>query len=106
MMRIVPRGQRQATILLVPITLLATGLSLYPIGQSIYVGFTNYRIGGTFGNVPLRWLGTGIGQTRMVIGAAVGQGGETCSASCAAFACGTQRIGYVVPSFTKSGSGE
>jgi ABC-type sugar transport system permease subunit len=60
MLRVIPRGrQRQAIPLLIPVTLLAAGLSLYPIAQSIYIGLTNYRIGGTFGNVPLRFLGTG-----------------------------------------------
>lgn len=60
MLQVIPRGrQRQAMVLLIPVTLLAAGLSLYPIAQSIYMGFTNYRIGGTFGNVPLRFLGSG-----------------------------------------------
>ncbi len=59
MLRVIPRGrQRQAILLVVPITLLAAGLSLYPIGESIYMGLTNYRIGGTFGNVPLRFMGS------------------------------------------------
>lgn len=58
MMHVIPRGrQRQAIALLLPVTLLAAGLSLYPIAQSIYLGFTNYRIGGVFGDVPLRFLG-------------------------------------------------
>ncbi len=58
MMRIVShRRRRQPIALLVPVTLVAAVLSLYPIAQSIYLGFTNYRIGGTFGEVPLRFLG-------------------------------------------------
>jgi multiple sugar transport system permease protein len=47
----------QPLLMLLPITLLALVLGLYPIGQGIYLGLTNYRIGGTFGIVPLRFLG-------------------------------------------------
>src|SRR2546430_1862958 len=58
MMRFVPQGRhRQTTLMLLPITVLAAVLGLYPIGQGIYLGFTNYRIGGVFGTVPLRYLG-------------------------------------------------
>src|SRR2546430_13638007 len=58
MMRFVPQGRhRQTTLMLLPITVLAAVLGLYPIGQGIYLGFTNYRIGGGFGTVPLRYLG-------------------------------------------------
>jgi multiple sugar transport system permease protein len=56
-LRSIPRRQRPAIVLLIPVTVLAVALSLYPIGDSIYLGFTNYRIGGTFGLVPLRFLG-------------------------------------------------
>jgi multiple sugar transport system permease protein len=34
-------------------------LGLYPIGQGIYLGLTNYRVGGVFGIVPVRFLGAG-----------------------------------------------
>ncbi len=58
MMRLVSPGRHgQSTLMLLPITILAVGLGLYPIGQGIYLGFTNYRIGGIFGIVPLRFLG-------------------------------------------------
>lgn len=58
MYRLAPdRRSRQVLLMLLPITLLALGLGLYPIGQSIYLGFTNYRIGGVFGTIPIRFLG-------------------------------------------------
>lgn len=58
MLRLIPQGRHgQTMLMLLPITVLAVGLGLYPIGQGIYLGFTNYRIGGIFGIVPLHFLG-------------------------------------------------
>lgn len=59
MRRLMPaRRSRQSLAMLLPITIVALGLGLYPILQSLYLGFTNYRIGGVFGTTPLRFLGT------------------------------------------------
>lgn len=58
MIRLMPtRKNRQAIAMLLPITIIAVGLGLYPILQGIYLGFTNYRIGGVFGSIPLRMTG-------------------------------------------------
>jgi ABC-type sugar transport system permease subunit len=51
------RRHRQLMVMLLPVTILALGLGLYPILQSLYLGLTNYRIGGVFGTTPLRFLG-------------------------------------------------
>jgi len=43
--------------MLLPALLIVVGLGLYPIGQGIYLGVTNYRVGGTFGLAQIRIVG-------------------------------------------------
>ena len=58
MRRLMPaRRNRQSLLMLLPITLVALGIGVYPIFQTLWLGFTNYRIGGVYGITPLRFLG-------------------------------------------------
>lgn len=59
MRRLLPaRRNRQSLLMLLPITLVALSIGLYPIVQTLWLGLTNYRIGGVFGITPLRFLGS------------------------------------------------
>jgi len=51
------RLRLSAVGMLLPALVVVVGLGLYPIGQSIYLGLTNYRVGGSFGLAPIRFVG-------------------------------------------------
>jgi multiple sugar transport system permease protein len=46
-----------ALAMLVPVLVLAVALGVYPIARGIWLGFTNERVGGTFGIVETRFVG-------------------------------------------------